>query len=385
AAGYDAVWVGDSIVAKPRLEALTTLAYLAGITTRVRLGTAVLLPALRHPVVLAHQIANVDQISRGRVVLGLGVGWSLPSAEREWAACGADHKRRVRRLEEHVELWRMLWRGEPVTHRHGDVELTDHTIGPLPWNPAGPPVLITAANRGEMLAAQFTRFGRLGDGIITTYVHAEECRLVRERADEALARHGRAGTSFELCVYTTVRMENDPRTAERVTAEFLATYYGGGVHSRGTMGLGPADVVIAALERYATAGVSDLCVRFVDVDGGAWRRGDRLTGAFHGRALAASGLLVVSLDFRQGSEAKHPAASADIAAGARYVRANAQRLGVDPRRIGIVGSSSGGQLALLAGVKPGAPEHAGTPIVRADGSLDAGPGDESVAFILALY
>ena len=133
---------------------------------------------------------------------------------------------------------------------------------------------------------------------------------------------------------------------------------------------GEADIPLAAL---------------VDVHGGAWSRGDRLTGAFHGRALAASGLLVVSLDFRQGSEAKHPAASADIAAGARYVRANAQRLGVDPRRIGIVGSSSGGQLALLAGVKPGAPEHAGTPIVRADSSLDAGPGDESVAFVLALY
>src|SRR6266542_4255954 len=68
--GYDAVWVGDSIVAKPRLEPLTTLAYLSGITTRDRLGTAVLLPALRHPVVLAHRIANVDQISCGRVVLG---------------------------------------------------------------------------------------------------------------------------------------------------------------------------------------------------------------------------------------------------------------------------------------------------------------------------
>src|SRR5262249_29739079 len=65
--GYDAVWVGDSVVAKPRLEPLTTLAYIAGITTRVRLGTAVLLPALRHPVVLAQQIANVDQISRGRL------------------------------------------------------------------------------------------------------------------------------------------------------------------------------------------------------------------------------------------------------------------------------------------------------------------------------
>jgi alkanesulfonate monooxygenase SsuD/methylene tetrahydromethanopterin reductase-like flavin-dependent oxidoreductase (luciferase family) len=264
--GYDAVWVGDSIVAKPRLEPLTTLAYIAGITTRVRLGTAVLLPALRHPVVLAQQIANVDQISRGRLVLGLGVGWSLPSAEREWAACGADHKRRVRRLEEHVETWRMLWRGEPISHSGSDYELVEHTIGPLPWNPEGPPVLITAGNRGELLPAQFDRFARLGDGIITTYVHAEECRTVRERAAEALARRGRTGADFSLCVYTTVRMEKDVATAERVTTEFLATYYGGGVHSRGLMGLGPADAVATALQRYAAFGVTDLCIRFVGDD-----------------------------------------------------------------------------------------------------------------------
>ena len=131
---------------------------------------------------------------------------------------------------------------------------------------------------------------------------------------------------------------------------------------------GEIDVPIAAL---------------VDVHGGAWSRGDRLAGAFHGCALAASGLLVVSLDFRQGPEAKHPAASADVAAGVRYVRANAARLGVDPRRIGIAGSSSGGQLALLAGLKPGV--YAGTPIVRHDGSVDTTAGDESVAFVLALY
>src|SRR6516162_3114002 len=93
---YDTLWVGDSVVAKPRLEPLTTLAYAAALTTRVRLGTAVLLPALRHPVVLAHQIANLDQISHGRTILGLGVGWSLPSAEREWAACGMNHRSRAR-------------------------------------------------------------------------------------------------------------------------------------------------------------------------------------------------------------------------------------------------------------------------------------------------
>jgi alkanesulfonate monooxygenase SsuD/methylene tetrahydromethanopterin reductase-like flavin-dependent oxidoreductase (luciferase family) len=265
-AGYDAVWVGDSIVAKPRLEPITTLAYIAAIAPSVRLGTAVLLPALRHPVVLAHQIANVDQISRGRLVLGLGVGWSLPAAEREWAACGMDHKGRAKRLEEHIEIWRMLWRGEPVTYRGGDADLVDHTIGPLPWNEAGPPVWITAGNRGEMLAASFDRFGRLGDGIITTYLHAEECRIVRERGDEALARHGRARAGFPLCVYTTVRLEDDVRTAERVTTEFLTTYYGGGVHQRGLMGLGPPDAVISALSRYAAAGVTDLCIRFVGDD-----------------------------------------------------------------------------------------------------------------------
>ena len=215
---------------------------------------------------LAQQIANVDQISHGRLVLGLGVGWSLPSAEREWAACGADHKRRVRRLEEHVETWRMFWRGEPITHRGSDYELVEHTIGPLPWNPEGPPVLITAGNRGELLPAQFDRFGRLGDGIITTYLHAEECRTVRERAEEALARRGRAGADFSLCVYTTVRMEKDVATAERVTTEFLATYYGGGVHSRGTMGLGPAEAVVTALQRYAAFGVTDLCIRFAGDD-----------------------------------------------------------------------------------------------------------------------
>ena len=265
-AGYDAVWVGDSIVAKPRLDALTTLAYLAGITTRVRLGTAVLLPALRHPVVLAQQLANIDQISEGRLVLGLGVGWSLPSAEREWAACGANHKARVRRLEEHVLIWRRLWTGEPVTHHGPDLDLVDHTIGPLPWRPEGPPILITAGNRGELLPAQFERFGRLGDGIITTYVHTEECAIIRERALEALARHGRPRAELPLCVYTTVRLEDDVRAARRATTDFLATYYGGGVHERGAMGLGPADVVIAALAGYGAAGVTDLCIRFVGND-----------------------------------------------------------------------------------------------------------------------
>ena len=123
----------------------------------------------------------------------------------------------------------------------------------------------------------------------------------------------------------------------------------------------------------------------VDVHGGAWSRGDHTTNAQHGRGLAAAGLVVVSLDFRQGPDHKHPAAAQDIAAGVRWVRANAGALGVDPRRIGIVGSSSGGQLALLVAVRPGAPEHAGTPIVMTDGSPGASAGGDEVAFAIALY
>jgi acetyl esterase/lipase len=123
----------------------------------------------------------------------------------------------------------------------------------------------------------------------------------------------------------------------------------------------------------------------VDVHGGAWARLDRTVGAPHSRALAACGLVVASLDFRQGPAHKHPAASADVAAGVRYVRTHARRLGVDPRRIGLLGSSSGGQLALLVAVRPGVPEHAGTPIVGLDAALDGSPGDDSVAFVIALY
>ena len=238
-AGYDAVWVGDSIVAKPRLEPLTTLAYLAGITTRVRLGTAVLLPALRHPVVLAQQIANVDQISRGRLVLGLGVGWSLPrrarvgGVRRRPQGAGAAARGARRDLAEALDGRA----GDPSRRRPGPGG-PHHRAAAV--EPAGPPVLITAGNRGELLPAQFERFGRLGDGIITTYVHVEEM------PDRARARAGGAGAARPApCGLSALRVHDGAArrrrgTAERVTTEFLATYYGGGVHERGAMGLGPA-------------------------------------------------------------------------------------------------------------------------------------------------
>jgi alkanesulfonate monooxygenase SsuD/methylene tetrahydromethanopterin reductase-like flavin-dependent oxidoreductase (luciferase family) len=264
-AGMD-LWVGDSIVAKPRLEPLTTLAYCAAITERARLGTAVLLPALRQPTVLAHMLANVDQLSGGRLVLGLGVGWPLPAIEREWEACGRVHKRRARDLEEHIAVWRKLWSGAPVSYEGNGFRLSGHTIGPLPWSEPGPPVLITAGNRGEFIPAQIDRVGRLGDGVITTYVTEDDIARLREACLAAFAQHGRARASFPLCVYTTVRIDPDASRAERETRAFLERYYGGGVDFRGMMGLGPAQAVIDVLARYRAAGVTDLCIRFAGDD-----------------------------------------------------------------------------------------------------------------------
>jgi alkanesulfonate monooxygenase SsuD/methylene tetrahydromethanopterin reductase-like flavin-dependent oxidoreductase (luciferase family) len=264
-AGLD-VWVGDSIVAKPRVEPLTTLAYCAAITKRARLGTAILLPALRQPTVLAHMLASIDQISTGRLVLGLGAGWALPEIVREWEACGRSHKRRGKDLEEHVIVWRKLWSGEPVTYNGTDFKLTEHTIGPLPWTEAGPPILITAGNRGDIIPAQIDRVGRLGDGVITTYLTEDDCRKLRELCEASFEKHRRPRPGFPMCVYTTVRIEDETATAEAVTADFLRKYYGGGVNFRGLMGMGSPASVVATLKRYEAAGVTDLCIRFAGTD-----------------------------------------------------------------------------------------------------------------------
>jgi acetyl esterase/lipase len=123
----------------------------------------------------------------------------------------------------------------------------------------------------------------------------------------------------------------------------------------------------------------------VEAHGGAWTRFDRTIGAPHCRALAACGLVVVSLDFRQGPAHQHPAAGADVAAGVRWTRAHARRLGVDPGRIGLLGYSSGGQLVLHVALTPGAPDHVATPILMEDGSLSTAAGGDAAAFVLALY
>jgi acetyl esterase/lipase len=123
----------------------------------------------------------------------------------------------------------------------------------------------------------------------------------------------------------------------------------------------------------------------VDVHGGAWSSGDRMQGAHYDRALASSGLYVLAIDFRQAPQAKHPAANQDIAAAIRYLRTHAAQLSIDPMSIGLVGSSSGGHLAMLAGLTPNNSEFRGTQILKDKGFV-AGDGiDAAVRYIIALW
>lgn len=163
-----------------------------------------------------------------------------------------------------------------------------------------------------------------------------------------------------------------------------------------TLGEGEQDVVWARPDGmdlmariYRPAGdAAGALPAIVDVHGGAWSAGDRDDGALYDRALAAAGFVVISIDFRQGADHPHPAASADVTAAVRWTRLNADALGVDPDRIGLIGSSSGGHLAMLAALRPNADAHLGTPLAMLDAPDGAAVHDDvdaSVDYVVALW
>jgi acetyl esterase len=122
----------------------------------------------------------------------------------------------------------------------------------------------------------------------------------------------------------------------------------------------------------------------VDVHGGAWSAGDRSMGELYDRALAERGFLVAAIDFRQAPRFQHPAGSADITRAVRWIRERADVLGVDGSRIGLVGSSSGGHLAVLAACRPDEPEHL-QPDPGEVRDPDARPESASVSCVAALW
>ena len=260
ALGFDSVWVGDSLLARPRHEPLTLLAAAAARTRTVHLGTAVLLPAIRNPVLLAHQAATLDRLSEGRLVLGVGVATDVPSVRDEFEAAGVAFERRGSRMLEGLRLCRALWSGEPVDW-DGRWRVKQGILGPTPHRPGGPPIWGGGAARGAL-----ERAGRHFDGWFPTGPDApgwgEQWRAVRAIAADA----GRAPDSVTGAVYLTLAIDEDEAAGNARIDSFLEQYYGapaGVLRRRQACFAGPAEAAADWLAGYADAGAEHLVLRFV--------------------------------------------------------------------------------------------------------------------------
>jgi alkanesulfonate monooxygenase SsuD/methylene tetrahydromethanopterin reductase-like flavin-dependent oxidoreductase (luciferase family) len=155
--GFDSVWVGDSL-SRARVEPLTLLAAVAQATERVTLGSAVLIPAYRHPVQAALSITSLDLLSAGRVVIGVGAGFPGLS-EHEFDLVGVRFRTRFSHLDDVVTLWRQLWSGNPESFAGKVLRYDWLPTVPKPARPGGPPVWL-----GGITPAALERAGRRYDG-----------------------------------------------------------------------------------------------------------------------------------------------------------------------------------------------------------------------------
>lgn len=218
--GYDSVWVGDSLLARPRHEPITLLAGVAGRTRRVGLGTAVLLPMLRNPVLLAHQVATLDQVSQGRVILGLGIASDVPNVRAEFRAAGVPFEKRVGTMMEGLRLCKALWSGKPVDW-NGRWQVEQGVLGPTPHRLGGPPIW-----GGGSAPAALERAGKHFDGWFPTGPDAKSWGAQWRQVQAIAAAAGRKPGALEAAIYLTLAVDDDAAKAEQRIDDFLSAYYG---------------------------------------------------------------------------------------------------------------------------------------------------------------
>ena len=265
-AGLDSVWVGDSLTAKPRLEPLATLAALAMRTQRVRLGTAVMLAALRNPVQLAQMSATVDTISGGRLILGAGVGGAFNPAQRqEWLNVGVKPSQRARRFEEVLEITNGLTSGEKVTFEGRHFNYDGVTVQPRAVQPKGVPFLVACHWRAGR-ERQFQRAARLGAGFMSISDYPDEYARVVDRVRGYTAEYGGDPESPEATYYMTVNLREDEAAAAEEADTFLHQYYGSNIWGDRWGPFGNPQRVAERISQYHEAGAQTIIVRFASFD-----------------------------------------------------------------------------------------------------------------------
>jgi alkanesulfonate monooxygenase SsuD/methylene tetrahydromethanopterin reductase-like flavin-dependent oxidoreductase (luciferase family) len=268
-AGFDSVWIGDSPLARTRVDPLPLLAAVAATTSRVRLGTAAFTATLRHPLLSAHTAATVDQLSNGRLILGLGAGFPVPESQDEFAAVGVPFTERVGRLDETVAIWRRSWSG--ATDFDGRYWHLDDLARTLPAaSPAGPPLWLAGSDTPRVLE----RVARHYDGWLPFLpdpnAYARAWATIREKATRTITPG----------LYATININPDAAAARTELDGYVRQYYRRPLDEMSTIQAyfgGSADEFVQWLGRYLDAGASHLVLRIGSLD--AHRQLDLLADA----------------------------------------------------------------------------------------------------------
>jgi probable F420-dependent oxidoreductase len=262
ASGYHSVWVGDSITAKPRLEALATLGALASRTSRVKLGTAVLLAALRHPLVLAHAVASLDVLSAGRIILGVGAGrGGRQILADEFENCGVPFMERGPRLNEVLDICHRLWCETPVSYSGTYYQLSNVALEPRPVQSGGIPLWVSS-NR---IKRGLRRVATLGDAWITNVTTLDLYRQCWEQIETDAEAAGRDAQQIHQCLYLTVNVDLNGDVARQQGRRFLESYYkkpAAEVEEDLVCQFGNPEEILARIDGYARLGVRTVIIRF---------------------------------------------------------------------------------------------------------------------------
>jgi probable F420-dependent oxidoreductase len=200
--GYDSAWTHETMfTTSPTLSAIETMTYAAACTIRLRLGCSVLVSTLHSPVHLAQRLATLDQLSRGRIDVGIATG----GGRRPFAAFGMTADRYVTRFTEGLAVMKALWTEPRVTFAGEFCQLTDAAMEPKPWQKPHPPVWFGAASEAALRRAARLGDGFFGAGSASVDVFAGQVRVLRE----ALAAAGRDVSDFPVAKRVYIVVDDD--------------------------------------------------------------------------------------------------------------------------------------------------------------------------------
>lgn len=258
--GFGGLWVIDRLFHQTVvLDGFTTLTWAAALTSRVRLGTAVLLMPFRNPALLARQIATVDALSGGRVTLGISLG----GRENEHATVHATYRQRARRLEESIAVLRGLFGGEGVSFDGRFYQLDDATISPRPAQGAGLPIWLGANSEPGL-----ERAGRLADGWIAGGGGSpEQFATSWEKIRNAAWAAGRDPAALHNGKLFYVWIDDDVERARAHVQRYVHAYYGPRYDVNNAV-FGPAAACAERLRAYAAAGCETLILGPAGLDRG---------------------------------------------------------------------------------------------------------------------